>query len=254
MRLHPHRILPGAKPEFAREAEGAGHADRHALAMDETGWVVMGEILERMPERMAQIEQGSFALLRLIGGDDARLGGAACRDGLYPRRPPGEGVPPTPLQELEKAPIADQSIFDDLGVARAELALAERIEALRVRKHERGLMKGANKIFAARRIDPGFAADARVDLSQQRGRNLNEAYASAKSRGAKSCQVADHPAPERNDNVPALDARLDQRVGDPGEFGVRLGRFARRANDRGRTKAGVAQACGQPIEIERRDI
>ena len=51
---------------------------------------------------------------------------------------------------------------------------------------------------------------------------LDQPHAPAQRRGAKSGEVADYAAAERNDDVSPLDARLDQRVGNASEFGVAL--------------------------------
>ena len=132
--LHAHRVLPRAQAEFARKAERAGHADRHALAMDEARAVVARQPLERVAEGVAEIEQRAFALLGLVGGDDARLGGAAPGDRLQTRRAAGEHFAPVRLQPVEEIAIADQAVFDDLGVAGAKLARAQRVERRRCRR------------------------------------------------------------------------------------------------------------------------
>ena len=82
MAFDPANVVGRAQAEVAREAERAGHADRHALAVDQHRAVVMGEALERVAEGVAEVEQRALALLGLVGGDDARLGGAARRDRL----------------------------------------------------------------------------------------------------------------------------------------------------------------------------
>ena len=81
-----------------------------------------------MPESVAEIEQRALALFGLVGDDDARLGGAAHRNRLRPRRSAGEYLAPVGFQKFEKFPVVDQAVFGDLGVAGAELAFAQRIE------------------------------------------------------------------------------------------------------------------------------
>ena len=68
--------------------------------------------------------------------------------------------------------------------------------------------------------------------ASRRGRDLDEAHAAPQRRGAEAGEIADDAAAERDDEVAPLDPRLDQRVADPREFGVGLGRLARRADDR----------------------
>jgi hypothetical protein len=81
-------------------------------------------------------------------------------------------------------------------------------------------MKRAEKIFSARRIDPGLAADRRVDLRQQRGRHLHEIDAAAQDRRRKAGEIADHAAAERDHQIVALDFGRDQRLGDLFESGI----------------------------------
>ena len=185
---------------------------------------------------MPEIEQRALSLLRLVGDDDARLGRAADRDRFGARRSAGEHVAPVRFQKLEKAAVANEPIFDDLGEAGAKIALAQRIEARGVGQHQRRLMKGADEILSVPRIDPRLAADAGIDLGEQRRRDLDQAHAPAQGCGAKSGEIADDAAAERDDDVSPLDARLDQRVADASELGIGL-RGSRRAGRRSTSSA-----------------
>ena len=120
---------PEQSPSWREKRNARGHADRDALAVHEARRIVVGQALEGVAEGVAEIEQRALALLGLVGDDDARLGGATRRDRLGPRRTAGEDVAPAGLQEFEESPVADQAVFDHLGVAGAELALAQRVEA-----------------------------------------------------------------------------------------------------------------------------
>src|SRR5208337_162892 len=110
---------------------------------------------------------------------------------------------------------------------------AQRVEGAGIGEDEGRLVECADQVLAVRRIDARLAADAGIDLRQESGGNLNEADPAAQRGGAEAGQVADHPPAERDDDVPPFDARLGQRVGDPGELLVGLGRLARLAYDRG---------------------
>ena len=104
-------------------------------------------------------------------------------------------------------------------------------------------MKGADEVLSMPRIDSRLAAHAGIDLGEQRRRDLHQAHAPAQRRGAKSGKIADDPAAKGNDNVSPLDARLDQRIGDAGELGIRLGALAGRADDRCGAQTRSIQAC-----------
>src|SRR5579871_1948237 len=56
VRLDPCCVLARAKPESARQPEGASHPDRHRLAVNQAGGFVIRQPLERMAEGVAEIE------------------------------------------------------------------------------------------------------------------------------------------------------------------------------------------------------
>ena len=71
------------------------------------------------------------------------------------------------------------------------------------------LVEGADEVLAGRMVDAGLAADAGVDLRQQRGRHLHERHAAHEGRGGEAGQVADDAAAE-GDHA-ASDARGRRR-------------------------------------------
>ena len=80
--------------------------------------------LDRMAEGVAEIEQGAPALgLALVAGDDRRLGARRWLDRMRARRrvagDQGRAIRLAPGEEVR---IADQAVFDDLGIAGAQLA------------------------------------------------------------------------------------------------------------------------------------
>ena len=179
-----------------------------------------GRGFQRMAESMAEIEQRAFAGLALVARHDRRLGAARGRDGVFARGAAGEDVGMVGLEPGEEGLVAEHAIFGDFGVAGAELARRQRVEHGRVGDHQHRLMKGAEQIFAVRRIDPGLAADGRVDLRQQRGRHLHEIDAAAQDRRRKAGEIADHAAAERDHQIVALDLGRDQRFADLFEAGI----------------------------------
>ncbi len=87
-------------------------------------------------------------------------------------------------------------------------------------------------------IDRGLAADGRIDLGEERGRDLHIVETAADHRGSESGEIADDAAAERQHEIAALDARRDQRFADPLEHGKALRAFARRHSDRRRADPG----------------
>ncbi len=63
--------------------------------------------------------------------------------------------------------IADQAVFDDLGIAGAHFPVGQRSETIGVDQDKARLMKGSCHIFASQSIDGDLAADAAVDLRDE---------------------------------------------------------------------------------------
>jgi ElaB/YqjD/DUF883 family membrane-anchored ribosome-binding protein len=168
--------------------------------------------------------------LALVLADDAGLGGDRVGDRIFARGGiAGEQRRGIGLAPFEEGEIVDQAVFDDFGIAGAELARRKRVEHLRVDQDHGGLVERADQILAGAAVDRGLAADRAVDLREQGGGNLDEVAAALEDRGREADQVADHAAAQRDDMIAALDAEIEQLVGERFELGPALGRFARRA-------------------------
>ena len=74
----------GAESEPDREIEREPHAERDRLAVQQRV-AESGLGLERVAERVAEIEERPLALLALVGGDDLRFRGTAPQHRLAPR-------------------------------------------------------------------------------------------------------------------------------------------------------------------------
>ncbi len=139
--------------------------------------------------------------LALVGADDGRLGDAAVM------HPDGARLaiavdhrPPVRLEPLEHRAIADHGMLEHLGIAGAQLARGQAVEAAGVGEHQLGLVEGADQILAGRGIDPGLAADRAVDLGEQgwsaAGRNPARASrCSRRSRPGRRSRRRRTPAP-----------------------------------------------------------
>ena len=150
---------------------------------------------------------------------------------------------------IEKSGVADQAIFDDLGIAGADLARRQRIERRRIDQHEARLMEGADQILARRRIDRGLAPHRRIDLGEQAGRDLDEVAAALEDRRREADQIADHAAAQRDDVIAPFDPAFEQRIAKPGQFVPALGSLARRQHDRIDAYADGSQPFLQPGKL-----
>ncbi len=115
-------------------------------------------------------------------------------------------------------------------------------------------MERADEVLALRRIDAGLAADGGVHLRQQRGRDLHEAHAAAQDRRRKAGEVADDAAAQRDDEIAAFEAELEQALAQRLQLAKALGRLARRQRDRADVAAVLLQGRFQRAEMKARDV
>jgi stage V sporulation protein SpoVS len=170
----------GAELERKVDAGGDGFAVQQCA-------VVGGVGFKRVGEGVAEVQQRTCALLRLVGFDDTRFEADGGGDGLLQRFGPAEEHAGCVLiAPIEKFGIADERGFDDLGVAGAHLATIERGEHVEIGEHQFGLVNEADEVLAFRRIDRGFAADAGIDLREQCRRDLHEVDAAFDEAGCKA--------------------------------------------------------------------
>jgi hypothetical protein len=219
-------VLPGSDPKADGKIEGENHAERHRLSVQQRV-AEPGLGFEGMAEGVAEIQQSPIPLLALIGGDDGPLHSAAGQNGVCRRGwlqiAHGRAVA---LQPFKKNRIADQPVFDDLGITGAQFTRRQGCERAGVRKHQARLVEGAEQVFAGARIDRRLAAHRAVDLSQQGCRDLDEIDAAQQRRRGKSRDIADHPAAQRDQHRPALDAASEDLIDEAAEMGEILGRLA----------------------------
>ncbi len=211
--------------------------------------------LERVAERVSEVEQRALALLRLVPPDDAGLGFHARLDGV--RQRPGferEHGAIVLLQPSKEGRIAEQPVLGNLCVSGAQLAIRERAQRVGIGEHQARLVEGADKVLALRRIDASLAADGGIHLRQQRRRDLHEANTAAQDRRRKSGEVADDAAAQRHDEITALQAQLKQALAQGLQLVEALSRLARRQNDRADVTAVVLQSRFQGVEMKARDV
>ena len=158
-----------------------------------------------MTECVAEVEQGAAGALALIGPDNRRLHFHAAANGVGQRgRVARQHLGRVGLQPGEERPIAEQAVFDHFGIAAHHFARRQAGQRVEVGQHQSGLMKGADQILAARRVDGGLAADRRIHLRQQGRRDLDEVDAALVDRRGEARQIADHAAAEGDHNVGSL--------------------------------------------------
>jgi len=91
MALDPGGIGFGNHAEFGGKFRRQHHADGNAFAVKQAIGKA-GRSLQRMAERVAEIEQRALAVFALVAGDDRGLGAAGGRNRVLTCRAAGEDV------------------------------------------------------------------------------------------------------------------------------------------------------------------
>ena len=160
MGSHALGVARRAEAEPGRQVERHRHAGAHCLAVQQVG-AKAGFGLQRMPERMAEIqERTQIGGLAFVGGHNARLGEAALLDCVGP----GGGIAREDAGAVLLAPgeeggVVDQAVLHHLGIARQQFARGQGIEYGGIRQHQPRLIEGADEVLAMAGIDAGLAAD-----------------------------------------------------------------------------------------------
>ena len=239
----PRRVVLVQQPEPCGERGGHAKADRDRFAVQD---VAVAEFsLERVPERMAEIEQRAAVvrlLLALVVADDRRLEHAGLRDGVGLRLAITRAhVCAVRLAPGEECRIADQPGLGDFRIPCPQLTRGQRGQCFGVGEHHARLVEGAEKVLAVPRVNAGLAAHRAVDLGEQRRRHLDERQPPQSGRRRETGEIADHAAAERDHRGAALDTRVEQRVGDACIALQRLRAFAARHGDGPRLDPGLRQ-------------
>ena len=111
-------------------------------------------------------------------------------------------------------------------------------------------MEGADQILAVGGIDRGFAADRRIHIGEQRGRNLHVIDAAPHHRRGETGEIADDAAAERDHEIVALDAHGNDRLADLLEDAIAFRDFAGRNDDVARSPRRLGAA---PLRPDRDD-
>ena len=115
-------------------------------------------------------------------------------------------------------------------------------------------MKAADQVLAVRGVDAGLAAHRAVDLGEERGRQLNHPDAAPDDAGREAGEIADDAAAERQDDVAAVDLRVEQEVRELIEMRKILGRLAGIEDDRPVRDIAAIQGRGERAQMAVGDV
>jgi hypothetical protein len=158
-----------------------------------------------------------------VRGDDGGLD----PDGSGDRRREGAGFQREDGQRLALQLSEERGVFDERRLDHlrqpARSSRGGRVARDgRVRQHQARLVKGAQQVLAAGRVDRGLTAHGAVHLGQQSGRHLDEGRAALVDRGRETREVADYAAAERRDRFAAIQPQRHQGVQHALELGEAL--------------------------------
>ncbi len=156
------------------------------------------------------------------------------------------------MQELQERRVRDHRALDALGEPAAEVALAQRAQALRVDEDGAGLPEGADQVLAEaaggqREVDAGLAADGGVDHGQERGGHVDEGNPAQVGGGREAGGVAHDAAAQGHERARSLQAVLEHAAVERADDVERLGVLVGQKGDRRRLEAGRLQRlAGDP--------
>ena len=162
--------------------------------------------LERVPERVTEVELVPRPAVVRVGDADARL----------ERRAPAHELR---QRQLPDAVAHQQARLHGLGHPVRELLVGQRLERAGVDHDPRRPVEGADEVLAAGKVDGGLAADRRVDLADEGRRHRHPRHAPHVRRGGEARQVGRAAAAEGEDRAVPPDP---QRAPEPLEHGDRL--------------------------------
>ena len=164
-----------------------------------------------MAEGMTQIELAAFAVLALVAADDGGFEPHGVYHDLVHRLRVGtQPFESRPFDQLEERLVADDSGFDRFRQSGANLPKRQRREERRVADDELRLGEDARHILISVEIDAVLAADARIDVSQQRGRDEPERSAAHIHRRDESRDIGHDAASDAQQKRRTVGAAADQ--------------------------------------------
>ena len=195
-RLGTKRLLDRLRVE-AGEPERREQPERDGAAVRE---LEAGRRLERVRERVAEVELRALAAVVWVAQAEGRL----------------EGSRPTHLlveRQLPDRLAHQQSRLDDLGAPVRELLLRQRLERRRVDHGPNGPVEGADDVLRPRQVDRRLAADRGVDLADERRRHGDPVDPAEVAGRGEPGDVGGAAAAERDEQAGALEPqRVPERL------------------------------------------
>jgi hypothetical protein len=147
--------------------------------------------------------------------------------------------------------VTNQTVFDDFGKSRRQLAFWQGVQRSGVDQHSIRLIERTDHVLAQRMIDAGLAAHRRVHLGQQGSRNLNEVHTALITGGCEPGHIPDHAAAQGNHRGPTVMPCSQQCIENGLQGFPVLEGFAIGKHDRQDVVTG--QRLAQTLHVQRRN-
>ena len=151
---------------------------------------------------------------------------------------------------VKEGHVGDRAVLDHLGQPGSDFALRQGRKRRQIGDDAQRLVKRADHVLAARVVDRRLATDRRVDLRQQRRRQLDERHAALVARRRETGHVADDTAAQRDQRRRTFATAFEQHVEDAVERLPVLEALAVGQHHLRDIDANVFQLLRQPLEIE----
>ena len=148
-----------------------------------------------MTDGVSKIQNLAEAGFALVNPDDFRFRANATLE--HPVQRPGmlaEQRLHAAFQKSEERRIANHSVFDDFVQPRAILACRQSGQQLWIGQNQAGLIEGTHQILSFRKVYSRLAADAAVNLREQRGGNVDDSNSPSVACRHEARYVADYAA------------------------------------------------------------
>ena len=194
--------------ERLSDIRGADHTDCDGFTV--AIFLIIGLLLERVRNGVTEVENAAEPALLLVLADDVGFNLAGAGDDVFERViVERENLIGVSFEITKKIGVRYHAVFDDFPESRGNLARRQCLQKIEVGKDGARLIESADEIFAERVINGDLASDGGVDLSEQRGRDLNERHAAEESSGDEAGKIADDASSEREDRRLSIELTFD---------------------------------------------
>src|SRR3990172_13214667 len=168
VRLTLHGLEIG-ETQAASDPGSSRNSDGDGFTMEPS--LVVRDRLERVADSMPVVQERSKpSFFFLVGYDDLRFETTRAGDRLLEDREVfGEDRLSLPFQTMKVVGIEADPVLDRLDQARTILPVRKCLKQSRIDQDQTGLVKCADQVLGLCMVDRRFAADAGIDLRQDRG-------------------------------------------------------------------------------------